>query len=122
MVNNVGYNLTIEGGTFTCNGAGSASYNAAVSTAAGVTTVINGGTFNDYTISNTSGVRTLTITAPIEVTDDMLVVISTVNVTATGEITGGIHGTNRLGSDAIADVITFGRIAGANAAAVLRLA
>ena len=45
-VNNVGYNLTIEGGTFTCNGAGSASYNAAVSTAAGVTTVINGGTFN----------------------------------------------------------------------------
>ena len=50
---------------------------------------INGGTFNDYTISNTSGVRTLTITAPIEVTDDMLVVISTVNVTATGEITGG---------------------------------
>ena len=50
---------------------------------------INGGTFNDYTISNTSGVRTLTITAPTEVTDDMLAVISTVNVTATGEITGG---------------------------------
>ncbi len=45
-VNNAGYNLTIESGTFTCNGAGSASYNAAVSTAAGVTTVINGGTFN----------------------------------------------------------------------------
>ena len=33
-------------------------------------------------------------------------------------MTGGIHGTNRLGSDAIADVITFGRIAGASAAQV----
>ena len=31
---------------------------------------------------------------------------------AAGEVTGGIHGTNRLGSDAIADIIVFGRIAG----------
>lgn len=38
------------------------------------------------------------------------------NLFAAGEVTGGIHGTNRLGSDAIADVITFGRIAGASAA------
>ena len=38
------------------------------------------------------------------------------NLFAAGEITGGIHGTNRLGSDAIADVHTFGRIAGASAA------
>lgn len=35
---------------------------------------------------------------------------------AAGEVTGDIHGTNRLGSDAIADIIVFGRIAGKNAA------
>lgn len=39
------------------------------------------------------------------------------NLYAAGEVTGGIHGTNRLGSDAIADIMVFGRIAGANAAA-----
>ncbi len=31
-----------------------------------------------------------------------------------GEVTGDIHGTNRLGSDAIADITVFGRIAGKN--------
>ncbi|WP_054954744.1 flavocytochrome c [Paenibacillus dakarensis] len=31
---------------------------------------------------------------------------------AAGEVTGVIHGTNRLGGNAIADIITFGRIAG----------
>jgi len=36
---------------------------------------------------------------------------------AAGEVTGGIHGTNRLGGNAIADCIVFGRIAGKNAAA-----
>lgn len=35
---------------------------------------------------------------------------------AAGEVTGDIHGTNRLGSDAIADIVVFGRIAGQNAA------
>lgn len=35
---------------------------------------------------------------------------------AAGEVTGGIHGTNRVGGNAIADIFTFGRIAGANAA------
>ena len=35
---------------------------------------------------------------------------------AAGEITGGIHGSNRLGSNAIPDCIVFGRIAGINAA------
>ncbi|MBE5968010.1 MAG: flavocytochrome c [Lachnospiraceae bacterium] len=34
---------------------------------------------------------------------------------AAGEVTGGIHGTNRLGSDALADITVFGRIAGQNA-------
>lgn len=31
---------------------------------------------------------------------------------AAGEVTGGVHGTNRLGSNAIADAIVFGRTAG----------
>ena len=30
---------------------------------------------------------------------------------AAGEVTGGIHGSNRLGGNATADVTTFGRIA-----------
>lgn len=34
---------------------------------------------------------------------------------AAGEIVGDIHGTNRLGSDAIADITVFGRIAGEEA-------
>jgi len=35
---------------------------------------------------------------------------------AAGEITGGIHGASRLGSNAITDCLVFGRIAGRNAA------
>lgn len=35
---------------------------------------------------------------------------------AAGEVTGGIHGTNRLGGNALADINVFGRIAGENAA------
>ena len=35
---------------------------------------------------------------------------------AAGEVTGGIHGTNRVGGNAIADIFTFGQIAGRNAA------
>ncbi len=35
---------------------------------------------------------------------------------AAGEVTGGIHGTNRLGGNALADINVFGRIAGKNAA------
>ncbi len=34
---------------------------------------------------------------------------------AAGEVTGGVHGGNRLGGNAIADIFTFGRIAGENA-------
>ncbi|MDO4547685.1 MAG: FAD-dependent oxidoreductase [Clostridia bacterium] len=34
---------------------------------------------------------------------------------ACGEVTGGIHGSNRLGGNAIADIIVFGQIAGQNA-------
>ena len=58
----------------------------------------------------------------VHITTDAQVVLESgetvPNLFAAGEITGGIHGTNRLGSDAIADVITFGRIAGASAAQV----
>jgi len=35
---------------------------------------------------------------------------------AAGEVTGGIHGSNRLGGNAMADVTVFGRIAGVSAA------
>lgn len=34
---------------------------------------------------------------------------------AAGEVTGGIHGTNRLGGNALADILVFGRIAGESA-------
>lgn len=37
---------------------------------------------------------------------------------AAGEVTGGIHGSNRLGGNALADITVFGRIAGENAAKV----
>ena len=36
---------------------------------------------------------------------------------AAGEVTGGVHGANRLGGNAVADFTVFGRIAGQNAAA-----
>ncbi len=36
---------------------------------------------------------------------------------AAGEVTGGVHGNNRLGGNAVADFVIFGRIAGASAAA-----
>ncbi len=35
---------------------------------------------------------------------------------AAGEVTGGVHGGNRLGGNALADLIVFGRIAGQSAA------
>ena len=35
---------------------------------------------------------------------------------AAGEVTGGIHAGNRLGGNAIADIFTFGGIAGVDAA------
>lgn len=35
---------------------------------------------------------------------------------AAGEVTGGIHGKNRLGGNALVDIHVFGRIAGETAA------
>ncbi|MCL2309418.1 MAG: flavocytochrome c [Proteobacteria bacterium] len=39
-----------------------------------------------------------------------------------GEVTGGVHGANRLGGNSISETITFGRIAGAEAAAYAKAA
>lgn len=38
---------------------------------------------------------------------------------AAGEITGGVHGANRLGGNAVADIVIFGRIAAQSAAAYI---
>jgi urocanate reductase len=39
---------------------------------------------------------------------------------AAGEVTGGIHGSNRLGGNALSDTIVFGRIAGTSASNFIR--
>lgn len=39
---------------------------------------------------------------------------------AAGEVTGGVHGNNRLGGNALSDITTFGRIAGTNAAKTVK--
>ena len=39
---------------------------------------------------------------------------------AAGEVTGGIHGSNRLGGNALTDTIVFGRIAGKSASDYMR--
>lgn len=39
---------------------------------------------------------------------------------AAGEVTGGIHGGNRIGGNAVADIVVFGRIAGASAAEAVK--
>ena len=41
---------------------------------------------------------------------------------AAGEVTGGVHGRNRLGGNSISETITFGRIAGTESVAFLRRA
>ncbi|MDF2951659.1 MAG: flavocytochrome c [Anaerocolumna sp.] len=41
-------------------------------------------------------------------------------VFAAGEVTGGIHGTNRLGGNALTDTVVFGRIAGTSASNFVR--
>lgn len=39
---------------------------------------------------------------------------------AAGEVTGGVHGANRLGGNAVADFVVFGGIAGESAAAYVK--
>lgn len=55
------------------------------------------------------------INASAEVIDTTGAVIP--GLFAAGEVTGGIHGANRLGGNAVADFVVFGKIAGESAAA-----
>ena len=70
-----------------------------------------------YAIKVTAGVHHtmggLTINTNTEVLDTNGNVIP--GLFAAGEITGGVHGANRLGGNAVADFTVFGRIAGAAA-------
>lgn len=56
----------------------------------------------------------------IEINEDAQVLDKSGNIIkglyAAGEVTGGIHGSNRLGGNALADIAVFGRIAGLSAA------
>lgn len=45
----------------------------------------------------------------------MLNTLATELIVEDGKVTGGIHGSNRIGGNAITDIIVYGRIAGANA-------
>jgi fumarate reductase flavoprotein subunit len=58
------------------------------------------------------GVRIDTLARAIDEAGDVIP-----GLYAAGEVTGGIHGGNRLGGNAIADTIVFGRIAGKSVAA-----
>ena len=40
---------------------------------------------------------------------------------AAGEVTGGVHGGNRLGGNVVADIIVFGKIAGTSAVNYINL-
>lgn len=55
------------------------------------------------------------INASAQVLDEAGAVIP--NLFAAGEVTGGVHGANRLGGNAVADFVVFGKIAGESAAA-----
>lgn len=55
----------------------------------------------------------LVITTNAEVVNNSGEVIK--GLFAAGEVTGGVHGNNRLGGNALADITTFGRIAGQKA-------
>lgn len=71
-----------------------------------------------YAIKVTAGVHHtmggLQINTNTEVLDQSGNVIP--GLYAAGEVTGGVHGANRLGGNAVADIVVFGRIAGAAAA------
>ena len=71
-----------------------------------------------YAIKVTAGVHHtmggLKIDTNTQVLDDAGNVIP--GLFAAGEVTGGVHGANRLGGNAVADIVVFGRIAGAAAA------
>ncbi len=56
----------------------------------------------------------VTINTDTSVLDTQEQVIS--GAFAAGEVAGGIHGANRIGGNAVADIIIFGILAGRNAA------
>lgn len=72
-----------------------------------------------YAIKVTAGIHHtmggLTIDTDTEVLDTEGNVIP--GLYAAGEVTGGVHGANRLGGNAVADFVVYGRIAGTQAAA-----
>ena len=72
-----------------------------------------------YAIKVTAGIHHtmggLTITPQTQVLAGDGTVID--GLYAAGEVTGGVHGGNRLGGNAVADFVVFGRIAGEQAAA-----
>ena len=71
-----------------------------------------------YAIKVTAGVHHtmggVTINSATEVLKEDGTVI--LGLFAAGEVTGGVHGANRLGGTAVADFVVFGRIAGESAA------
>ena len=71
-----------------------------------------------YAIKVTAGVHHtmggVTINSATEVLKEDGTVIP--GLFAAGEVTGGVHGANRLGGTAVADFVVFGRIAGESAA------
>ena len=71
-----------------------------------------------YAIKVTAGVHHtmggLVINTDTEVLKDDGMAIA--GLYAAGEVTGGVHGANRLGGNAVADFVVFGRIAGEEAA------
>ena len=64
-------------------------------------------------VSNGNDTYTCTINTEAEVIGTDGAVIP--GLYAAGEVTGGVHGGNRLGGNAVADFVVFGRIAGENA-------
>ena len=72
----------------------------------------------NYAIKVTAGVHHtmggVTINSATEVLKEDGTVIP--GLFAAGEVTGGVHGANRLGGTAVADFVVFGRIAGESAA------
>ena len=55
------------------------------------------------------------ISSALLITVAMIAAIIIGDLFAAGEVTGGVHGANRLGGNAVADIVVFGRIAAASA-------
>lgn len=83
-------------------------------------TPINAGPFHAIRIApgvhHTMG--GVTVNTQAEVLDDARQVIA--GAYAAGEVVGGIHGANRIGGNAVADIIIFGTLAGTQAAEFAR--